>query len=850
MATTLLPANPFSDDFSTERDCWTITTPGSSSAGRSSPEGLAFSITEGGDYRWTDSVANAPRAVLPLFTAGAGASMNNFVVQFMVTLTLTGSAGHPSAGGIALLKAADPLTAVPLIEFGGDSSTVRAYHSWGGDMGSVLTVNSPTLPLRVRVVRSDNVIYTAVSTAGSSGPWTTLANTAAQGRLLRSTPDATPLTSFDSLAFYARTKTTTGSGLLVFFREFSITCWPYHAPAVAVGQLRARTNLKGGAVNLSWSNPGGENAPRYLSIWRSRYGHPEYKRPPYVVAPPEGAGFGALGEEIYAGDPVESFADTGLGDDRFYYYTIFATRAPAAPLFSDATLAKYEAMPGDTDWGPQAVSANKVTGWTQRDMAAEEPHAMYNRFPENVRDEAQLDAQSAGSATGYLERYAEFLQYGEAHHRGLVQGFGYIMDPSQAPLGLVGHAIDQTSIVDAFLRERDVADVARLDGITRRRLWEGLIGAYKKKGSIPGIREFINLLTGWREPLVEEPGIGSSLRGFKTWDGLTTREVFTVVGGLTYSAGQVSGFTDLVPDKYAGGLYVDFFGNCKAIASNTATTLTLVDDDWVGYDEIAFTGAVEGSGGSVHWTAPWRDINDSAYDGAVIAGDKSGALATPTISETAYTIALSWFVVPDGSFSLGADQSFALGYAFSGATFSARVPTTRCWLYTGEPSWLYNPKSDLALVGTSSDPFFHLWVGSDPQGLGARLPTGVTDLIVWAPDGAATFVDLPVTSFTDTTVHEVCIQGGPARPDVQVGDWINPNRAQGQWFRISQIDDSTSLRRYRVDLPSGALSPSDVAAVGDLATIAPRTTRDKDDVIRHFLPLILPYDATLFLFYT
>lgn len=855
MATTLI-SNPFAESFSSALVApWAVVAPGSSSISINSGK-LRISFASGGSYTWDNSGANAPRASLQLFTPNNLMSMNDFVVQFkVVTATVTGVAGKPAAGGLAMFKSSSPQDVVPIIEFGSDNTLLNGYHSWDGLIGNVLaTTNNVTLPLWVRIVRSDNVVYPLISITSASGPWMSLSPLASTGRLFRSTADSTPTTYYDSIALYARTSAAGASGLVFEVDDFSVECWGYQAAAVAVDGLRARTNQNGSAINLSWTNPTGDNKPRYMSIWRSRYGHPEYKRPIFMGTPPEGAGLSAAGEEVYSGAPIEAFDDMDLSPDRFYYYTVFATRAPAPFLFlGETTILKYDVYPCDTDWGPQASSYNKVTGWAQKNYVGEEPGRLYNKLPEEAVELDQMDKEAARAASGYLERFADFLQHAEGHHRGLIAGFGYINDPSQAPLGLVGAAADQTSIVDAYLAERNVTSLARLDGVTRRRLWEGIIAVYKQKGSIPGVSALVTLLTGWRSATLQEPGLGVGLRGFKTWDGSTTKEEFTIAGGLTFGLGTISGFVGLLPSKYKGGVYLDFFGNKKIIADNTDTALTLVDSLWTGYNSVAITGTVSGGGSAVQITAGWPTAygpNDYSYNGAVLAGTKTGALATPAVAGTTYSGGGSSFAVEAGSFMDGAGQSFKLGYAFTGGTFGTLSPTAKCWLYVGEPSWLYNAKSDLSLAGTSDDPFYRMWLGTDYTGIGAKIPNGPTDLVVWAPPGAAKFAALTASSFEDSTVHKVCIQYGPSRPDVQVGDWINPNRAQGQWFRISQIEDSLAMKKYRVDPSPDGLVPSDVAKPGDVAVIATRATKENDGVLRFFLPLVLPYDTALFVLYT
>ena len=197
MNSTLLPSNPFSDSFSDGivGAPWvplpTVMTSGCSIIEGSGVE--TFSITSGTDASFT-GVFPAPRLELPIFaedTDGSGTSAYNFIATFTITaLTLVGVAGKRAVGGFGL-SAVLPDTShilLPIIEFGGDNnSSKRAYYSFSGGIGSTLDVampNSSTLPLYIRVVRIDNVIYAEYATA-ANGPWFNLSTTAATGSLPR-----------------------------------------------------------------------------------------------------------------------------------------------------------------------------------------------------------------------------------------------------------------------------------------------------------------------------------------------------------------------------------------------------------------------------------------------------------------------------------------------------------------------------------------------------------------------------------------------------------------------------------------------------------------------------------------
>jgi hypothetical protein len=82
---------------------------------------------------------------------------------------------------------------------------------------------------------------------------------------------------------------------------------------------------------------------------------------------------------------------------------------------------------------------------------------------------------------------------------------------------------------------------------------------------------------------------------------------------------------------------------------------------------------------------------------------------------------------------------------------------------------------------------------------------------------------------------------------VVVGDYINPNRNQSQWFRIIDIQGSGP---YTITVaPEGDTTPVNVANTSDLATIAERLTVEHDRNLRALMPLMLPFDSRLFIYY-
>jgi hypothetical protein len=561
---------------------------------------------------------------------------------------------------------------------------------------------------------------------------------------------------------------------------------------------------------------------------------------------PYGAGRDPLSTVIYTGAPVAAFSDANLPAHQLYYYAVFTSRVPhhtadgtANPPFLQPQLSWPSLLrqPGVTDAG--APAENRVAGLAMRDLVGTEGNRFYNDLPAIYRERDEQERRITNRVSGLLADWTSVVSRGLAFLRELTHAAHTTRDAEIGPLGLIGKAHSQHSIVDVVLADRGInARAIGASGHAKRRLWVGAVDAIKRKGAIGMVGYFVEVITGWRDVVVAEPGNGVELRFLRTWDGFTTRtSVAAASSALTFGAGFFNNpFLSMAVDQYAGGLYLDWFGNVKRIASNTATRINFVDTTFVPERERVYTG-VPVTGGNTA-TLPVT-VNDDQYNDGQI--HQTPLAAAVDISDTSYATR----TITAAGLTNSASDTVAIAFGFSG-TFAARDPIFQCWLISGETSWLYDPAGDLALVGGPDDPFFRLWSGLSPNGSGFSYPVTPDDVVVWAPDDAARYANREVVNIG---IESVTLRGW--MPDVRPGDYVNPNRNQPRWFRVTGVwPTGGGHTRISIDQADDLpVTPADVAEVNDLGTVVPEITWAHDRALRALLPLLLPLNSRVFVYY-
>lgn len=572
----------------------------------------------------------------------------------------------------------------------------------------------------------------------------------------------------------------------------------------------------------------------YLAIWSTT---PTYTddtpRVPYSV------GLDPRGEVIYEGLPTASHTDTAVDPFALYYYTVFLSRFPYSSARTPLRTPRMHWLstansPGPTE-GWASPEANRATGIASRDFVGSEGSFLYNNLPVLYRRSDEEERTATSRAKGLLDSWLDAPSRMLAVLREHIHAIRLIGSAPAGPLGMVGTAISQHSIVEAVLSGYGI-DARGIDGLAKRRLWEGVVGVLKRSGSIGAVRTIVELLTGWRSSVVAEPGVGAELRFLRTWDGFSTRTHVDLVDA-TFGAGYFeSPSLALSPDEFVDGLFHDWFGNVKRITGNTATRVTFADATFTPFAERTYTPTVVTGGNTA--TLP-RAVNDAQYNGGMIHEVGLGAAVSITATAGAARS------ITAAGLSNSAGTTVAVAKAYTG-NYAARVPTFSVDLWAGEASWVWDPASDLALIGDADDPFFVVSSGLAPTGVGAGYPVTEDDVIVWAPSGAARHANLPVVMAQSDNV----IVRGSCR-NARPGDWLSPNRNQPLWWRITYIyQEGADL--YRIvcdDGPDHGSVISDVCEIGDLATIVTAATLDHDRAVRSLVPYVLPLNSRIFVYY-
>jgi hypothetical protein len=440
--------------------------------------------------------------------------------------------------------------------------------------------------------------------------------------------------------------------------------------------------------------------------------------------------------------------------------------------------------------------------------------------------------------------------------RGYVSGAIKANDPDQAALGVVRAASQQQIFATAKLRDFGIAPSMNIvEGIAKRRLWRYARNLIGSKGTGSGLVIMAACAAGW---LVFGASYSvASLRFLTTWDGRSPVKIvdFTSYPGLSYTPGVVHGFTDLVVNAWTGGLFVDFWGRRKSIASNTATTITLVDSSFVGSDVYAFTATIGSGNNQLTGLSPVVDVldgstlNDYAFvthDGSPVIIHKESGTVCSVVSSMSTGLAQYTMTVATG----GAALSAGTGTFYIARGFSAGYtqPWSRVTLHT-DSSLLYNNR--FSLNDSDADNQLGLWHDYLWEGMNGgpgSLPFG--DLVLVVPSGAARYVyHTGVSSVAATRV--VTVTGGAVYPNVRVGDWINPNRDQPIWFLVEAIKDNGGSVDYTVR-PQNGIVPFDVmnGIQPNVLTIVPRATMERDQLVRSMAKMIFSSDCRLFLYYT
>jgi hypothetical protein len=311
-----------------------------------------------------------------------------------------------------------------------------------------------------------------------------------------------------------------------------------------VRNLKARTNCMGRRIDLSWDVPQGTE---WVRIVRSEDNPILDLTDPHVV--------------IYNGTTVTNYSDTGLEDDKFYYYTVLLSNVQAPPdgLLYFNNESKVEALSIHTKYWQQSKE------WITRNT----PNAAL-----------ELDATdtSAGGGGGFLDKINVVLACAVALIRGRSNMAVAYTDPTRIPFSAI-----QIKLANIGLQPEGMSyDLS----VPRRMLTFGQ-DVFRQRGTVPGIRKAVHMLTGWDCQVIQigldstaSRRYGSSLT---TYNG-KTKKLVRAGGTITRTPTTMQdSLLMLQPGAWKGGtVTADVSGDTVVIADNTNNTLTFETPEAVG----------------------------------------------------------------------------------------------------------------------------------------------------------------------------------------------------------------------------------------------------------------------------
>jgi len=285
-----------------------------------------------------------------------------------------------------------------------------------------------------------------------------------------------------------------------------------------ITSFSVETNFKPNSIKASWSLSGTLQVDERVIIRRALTTYPK--------TPDEGT----LVLDSTA-DSVVTLEDNDLEENRYFYYTIFI-KDTSTGLYTEQTGSNIGFALSYKDW----QSANSV----------------YQLFPEETK---ALDEQGSGDLNRLCLSIGNMMDL----YRSEVFVMEYNRKPDKAPDNL----LDFFSESFGFPAERGI------DLNTLRRIGEGIVSVYKRKGTIPGIQDFIKLFTEFDSKIIE-----SDTPNFLLYDDVSELYRGTLTStGINFATDSTQNWA---VDQWLGGTFQDQdqIRNYR-ITSNSLDTLQL-----------------------------------------------------------------------------------------------------------------------------------------------------------------------------------------------------------------------------------------------------------------------------------
>lgn len=331
----------------------------------------------------------------------------------------------------------------------------------------------------------------------------------------------------------------------------------------AIGSFAASSNFKPNSVKLDWAISGSLGANEEIQIRRA------------LTTYPQDIADGTL---VYSTTNVtdNSFEDNGLEDNTYYYYTAFIYDT-VAQTFQDV------------------FTINQVYGFSYKNWGSGE--LVYSLFPQETRS---LDLETG------RELYRLSLTIGNMID--LYRSEVFAMEYNRKPQDASANILPLFSEGFGFPAER------ALDLNVLRRIAQGIVSVYKKKGTAEGIVDFIKLFVEFDSTVLEDVD-----PNFKLYDESSKLER----GTLTAVAAQqaIDSTKSFGLNDFVNGTFIDAeFDNLYSITGNTATTINFAEKTPPSIKSESGNGI--GLDDSISDTAD----NNAAYTGTVLSGDNDSLI--------------------------------------------------------------------------------------------------------------------------------------------------------------------------------------------------------------------------------
>lgn len=302
-----------------------------------------------------------------------------------------------------------------------------------------------------------------------------------------------------------------------------------------INLFNVETDYQPNSIKLTWQLSGTLLSNEHVIICRAITTYP--------TTPEEGT-------VVYdsTSNSVTSFQDLSLENNRYFYYTIFI-KDTVTEEFTDPV--------------------QKTQGFALAYQNWNSSEDVYNLFPEETRS---YDEQT----TGDLKRLCSVMGNLIDLYRSEVFVTEYNRKPDKAP----------DNILDFFSESFGFPAERAIDLNVLRRIGEGIVSIYKRKGTIPAIKNFIKLFTEFDSKILE-----TDIPNFKLYD--ETSKLYS--GTLTSTGSNFATDTSQtwIDNQWIRGTFQDQEQSREyTINSNNVDTLQLSNAPPV----IAFDSGTTGGG--------------------------------------------------------------------------------------------------------------------------------------------------------------------------------------------------------------------------------------------------------------